>query len=61
MSYVMVVTVNDCFAPLSQNGRGRQERSVTPSLTTSVKEREGENAKREKKKEGRKGERDTSD
>jgi hypothetical protein len=34
---------------------------VTPSLTTFLKEREGEKERREKKKEGRKGERDTSD
>ncbi len=62
-SYVIDVTVRDNFASLSQNGRGwlRQERRVTPSLTTFLKEREGEKERREKKKEGRKGERDTSD
>ncbi len=54
-SQAIVGTVRDDFAPLSQNGWGRQERSVTPSLTTSLKEREGEKDKRGKKKGGRKG------
>ena len=33
------VTVSDDFAPLSQNGWGRKERSVTPSLSPSLKAR----------------------
>ena len=55
-SWVRGVTVSDDFVPLSQNGKGGQERRVTPSLTTSPKE--GEKERREKKKKrGRKGER----
>ena len=58
-SWARGVTVSDDFALLSQNGGGRQERSVTPPFTTSLQEVEKE--RREKKKEGRKGERATSD
>ena len=59
-SWARGVTVSDDFAPLSRNGGGRQERSVTPPLHYLPKGSR-ERKKGKEKKEGRKGERATSD
>jgi hypothetical protein len=51
ISYAARITVSDDFAPLSQNGKGRQGRSVTPYSATSFS---GAFCQGKKKKRGKK-------